>query len=91
MLQGITFGVVLFTLLIQATTAEFVINRWGKKPTRPPRSNSSSRAASKPKATATAAGLAAAEPQAADSTNVGREPVEPPAESKPSVSKPTVR
>jgi NhaP-type Na+/H+ or K+/H+ antiporter len=31
-LQGITFGVVIFTLLVQATTAEVVVNRWGQKP-----------------------------------------------------------
>jgi CPA1 family monovalent cation:H+ antiporter len=28
-LQGITFGVVLFTLVVQATTAEWVVSRWG--------------------------------------------------------------
>lgn len=32
-LQGITFGVVLFTLVVQATTAEPVLARWGRKPT----------------------------------------------------------
>ena len=31
-LQGITFGVVIFTLLVQATTAEVVVDRWGQKP-----------------------------------------------------------
>ncbi len=30
-LQGITFGVVLFTLIVQATTADFVVGRWGRK------------------------------------------------------------
>jgi NhaP-type Na+/H+ or K+/H+ antiporter len=30
-LQGITFGVVIFTLLVQATTAEVVVERWGQK------------------------------------------------------------
>ena len=30
-LQGITFGVVIFTLLVQATTAEVVVDRWGQK------------------------------------------------------------
>jgi len=30
--QGITFGVVVFTLLVQATTAEVVVDRWGQKP-----------------------------------------------------------
>jgi CPA1 family monovalent cation:H+ antiporter len=30
-LQAITFGVVLFTLIIQATTAEVVVGRWGRK------------------------------------------------------------
>jgi CPA1 family monovalent cation:H+ antiporter len=29
-MQGITFGVVLLTLLLQATTAELVVARWGK-------------------------------------------------------------
>jgi CPA1 family monovalent cation:H+ antiporter len=33
-LQGITFGVVLFTLLVQATTADVVVGRWGRKPPR---------------------------------------------------------
>jgi monovalent cation:H+ antiporter, CPA1 family len=36
-LQGITFGVVLFTLLVQATTADLVVGRWGRKPARPAR------------------------------------------------------
>ena len=35
LLAEITFGVVLFTLLVQATTAELVVRRWGRKPTRP--------------------------------------------------------
>jgi CPA1 family monovalent cation:H+ antiporter len=30
-LQAITFGVVLFTLVVQATTAEAVVARWGRK------------------------------------------------------------
>jgi CPA1 family monovalent cation:H+ antiporter len=30
-LQAITFGVVLFTLVVQATTAEVVVDRWGRK------------------------------------------------------------
>lgn len=30
-MQGITFGVVLFTLLLQATTAEAVVARWGRE------------------------------------------------------------
>ncbi len=29
-LQAIVFGVVLFTLVVQATTAELVVGRWGK-------------------------------------------------------------
>jgi monovalent cation:H+ antiporter, CPA1 family len=32
LVQGITFGVVIFTLLVQATTAELVVDRWGQKP-----------------------------------------------------------
>ena len=43
MLQGITFGVVLFTLLVQATTAELVVDRWGKKPSRPSKARSKSK------------------------------------------------
>ncbi len=35
-LQGITFGVVLFTLLVQATTADLVVGRWGRKAARAP-------------------------------------------------------
>jgi monovalent cation:H+ antiporter, CPA1 family len=31
-LQGITFGVVLFTLVVQATTAEWFVGRWGVSP-----------------------------------------------------------
>jgi monovalent cation:H+ antiporter, CPA1 family len=31
-LQEITFGVVIFTLLVQAITAEVVVDRWGQKP-----------------------------------------------------------
>jgi CPA1 family monovalent cation:H+ antiporter len=30
-LQAITFGVVLFTLVVQATTADVVVGRWGRK------------------------------------------------------------
>jgi CPA1 family monovalent cation:H+ antiporter len=30
-LQGITFGVVLFTLIVQATSADAVVGRWGRK------------------------------------------------------------
>jgi len=45
MLQGITFGVVLFTLLVQATTAELVVDRWAKKPARPPKSKASAKTA----------------------------------------------
>ena len=52
MLQGITFGVVLFTLLVQATTAELVVDRWGSKPPRPSRSRSRSKAKAKAKSKA---------------------------------------
>ena len=34
LLQDITFGVVLFTLFVQAATAELVVARWGRKPVR---------------------------------------------------------
>jgi NhaP-type Na+/H+ or K+/H+ antiporter len=37
-LQAITFGVVLFTLVVQATTAEVVVGRWGRKPKASPKS-----------------------------------------------------
>jgi monovalent cation:H+ antiporter, CPA1 family len=37
-LQAITFGVVLFTLVVQATTAEVVVGRWGRKPNAAPKS-----------------------------------------------------
>jgi CPA1 family monovalent cation:H+ antiporter len=30
-LQGITFGVVLFTLVVQATSADAIVGRWGRK------------------------------------------------------------
>lgn len=40
-LQGITFGVVLFTLLVQDTTADFVVRRWGRKTSGRPRSKAS--------------------------------------------------
>jgi CPA1 family monovalent cation:H+ antiporter len=39
-LQGITFGVVLFTLLVQATTADVVVERWGRKGPRAARDGS---------------------------------------------------
>jgi CPA1 family monovalent cation:H+ antiporter len=54
MLQGITFGVVLFTLLVQATTAELVVDRWGRKPARRPKKAARlrSKAKSTPKAAA---------------------------------------
>jgi CPA1 family monovalent cation:H+ antiporter len=39
-LQGITFGVVLFTLLVQATTADVVVERWGRKGPRAAREGS---------------------------------------------------
>jgi CPA1 family monovalent cation:H+ antiporter len=40
-LQGITFGVVLFTLLVQDTTADFVVRRWGQKTSGSSRSKAS--------------------------------------------------
>ena len=54
-LQAITFGVVLFTLVVQATTAEVVVDRWGRKTKRTSKS--------KPAETAAPAGLAAHEPE----------------------------
>jgi monovalent cation:H+ antiporter, CPA1 family len=42
LLQGITFGAVLFTLLVQATTAELAVARWGAKPTRPKKAKAKS-------------------------------------------------
>ena len=35
-LQAITFGVVLFTLVFQATTADLVVGRWGRKAQKAP-------------------------------------------------------
>jgi len=40
-LQGIVFGVVLFTLLVQATTADLVVGRWGRKVKEAPRTGGS--------------------------------------------------
>jgi monovalent cation:H+ antiporter, CPA1 family len=48
-LQGITFGVVLFTLVVQATSADLVVGRWGRKtkdgskPKRAPKDRSKTR------------------------------------------------
>jgi CPA1 family monovalent cation:H+ antiporter len=42
-LQAITFGVVLFTLAVQATTAELVVARWGRKPPKASKSKSKSK------------------------------------------------
>jgi NhaP-type Na+/H+ or K+/H+ antiporter len=49
-LQGIVFGVVLFTLVVQATTAELVLSRWGRKPADalPEKSGSGSKTKKKP-------------------------------------------
>jgi CPA1 family monovalent cation:H+ antiporter len=66
LLQGITFGVVLFTLLVQATTAELVVARWGRKPPRRQRAG--------PKAKAV-------EHQAVEAHAVEAQPVEPAAPS----------
>jgi CPA1 family monovalent cation:H+ antiporter len=54
-LQAITFGVVLFTLVVQATTAEIVVDRWGRKAKVPPKS--------KPGGSAAPVGPAAREPE----------------------------
>jgi CPA1 family monovalent cation:H+ antiporter len=45
-LQDITFGVVLFTLLVQATTADLVVGRWGRKDRASPKDGSRSSARS---------------------------------------------
>ncbi len=87
MLQGITFGVVLFTLLTQATTAELVVDRWGKKPSRPPKQKQKSKSkaltaeqAVEPTAEG-AARVSAVEPTAEQAveptTGLAAEPVEP--------------
>ena len=55
-LQEITFGVVLFTLLVQATTADVVVGRWGRKPKETSRSKSTSKPKPKPKSSAKAPG-----------------------------------
>ena len=71
-LQGITFGVVLFTLLVQATTADVVVGRWGRKASRATRIGPSGRADSSKAGPATAleAGLnsVAAGPVASERT-----------------------
>ena len=59
LLQGITFGVVLFTLLVQATTAELVVDRWGRKPVRPANPKSKARRKARSKAAEPAAEPAA--------------------------------
>ena len=78
MLQGITFGVVLFTLLVQATTAELVVNRWGRKPARPPKSKS--KAVGRPEPEARGAAGAPIEPEMVSEFEPSAEPAdEPPA------------
>jgi CPA1 family monovalent cation:H+ antiporter len=75
LLQGITFGVVLFTLLVQATTAELIVDRWARKPagTRKTAHRSKSQGKSQPTANRKAN---APEPLAV-------EPVEPVGERRP--------
>jgi CPA1 family monovalent cation:H+ antiporter len=51
-LQAITFGVVLFTMVVQATTAELVVARWGGKAT----GSSTSKARPKPSSGESTAG-----------------------------------
>ena len=56
--QAVTFGVVLFTLIIQATSAEVVVGRWGRKskPVRPGSTGAERTAASGSSAASGAAG-----------------------------------
>jgi CPA1 family monovalent cation:H+ antiporter len=62
LLQEVTFGVVLFTLLVQATTAELVVDRWGGKAASP---GKAARAGASGSAEPAAAEPAAAQPAAA--------------------------
>ena len=52
-LQAITFGVVLFTLLVQDTTADLVVARWGRKAGRAKASRATNMAAPPPTAAET--------------------------------------
>ena len=69
LLQGITFGVVLFTLLVQATTAELVVARWGRKPPRRPRAGPNAQTAERRAAEAQPAEAQTAEPAAPSGTS----------------------
>jgi CPA1 family monovalent cation:H+ antiporter len=69
-LQAVTLGVVLFTLFVQATTAELVVSRWGHKQPSPPRPKADSEVEAKERERAAATGsqekpAARAEPGAA--------------------------
>jgi NhaP-type Na+/H+ and K+/H+ antiporters len=81
LLQGITFGVVLFTLLVQATTAELVVNRWGRKPTRPQKPSKSKSKRLEPNASGASGAELAAVEQASERATVER-PAAPGSESR---------
>jgi CPA1 family monovalent cation:H+ antiporter len=49
-LQAVTLGVVLFTLAVQATTAELVVSRWGHKLPAPPKPDADSEVGTQGKA-----------------------------------------
>ena len=69
LLQGITFGVVLFTLLVQATTAELVVARWGRKPPRRPRAGPNAQTAERRATEAQAVEVQEVEPAAPSGTS----------------------
>jgi monovalent cation:H+ antiporter, CPA1 family len=79
LLQEITFGVVLFTLVVQATTAELVVARWGEKPAREPKAKAKvgSKSKARQAAGAAVADDAAIEPAASTRPAIeqGTEPV----------------
>jgi hypothetical protein len=81
LLQEITFGVVLFTLVVQATTAELVVARWGEKPAREPKAKAKVGSKSKARQAAGAA--------VADDAAVEPAAIEPAASTRPAIEQGT--
>ena len=75
-LQAVTFGVVLFTLVVQATTADAVVARWGRKP-KDSGAARNARLAASAASKKRLAGSPQIAPQA-DATSVSDEPVQTP-------------
>ena len=75
-LQAVTFGVVLFTLVVQATTADAVVARWGRKP-KDSGAARNARLAASAASKKRLAGSPQIAPQA-DATGVSDEPVQTP-------------